>query len=110
MTIQQEVFELLSSCKSTRAYVNQLPCTCTKGKGITRKQKRLCNQCQALSILGSMRRRLEKLKGIMAIQRDDLMTCPICLCEVHAQNFEHHKQRCGQVVVVGGRGKRIRDK
>ncbi len=58
-----EIQDLLSSCQSARAFVNKLPaCTCTKGKGDTRSQRRLCDHCQALAGLGSMRRKLEALK------------------------------------------------
>ena len=63
IVISNEIFELLEANKSVRARVFKLQaCTCTKGKGITRKSRRFCNYCEALIGLRAMRRRLEKLK------------------------------------------------
>lgn len=73
--VKKEVWELLETCKAVRARVNKLPCSCTKGKGITRKQRRLCDQCQAISMLGDMRRRLETLKKEFKISTESSKIC-----------------------------------
>lgn len=58
-----EIQELLATCQQSRAACNRLKaCTCTKGKGPTRKSRRLCDHCQTLAGFGSMRRKLEELK------------------------------------------------
>lgn len=59
----RDVQELLFSCKSAHARVNSLKaCTCTKGKGLTRRERRFCDHCEALMELKGMRRDLEALK------------------------------------------------
>lgn len=63
--IFNQMQELLSFSTSARACVNRLQaCTCTKGIGITRKSRRFCDHCEALHMLGEVRRRIQELKEI----------------------------------------------
>lgn len=52
--------ENLETVKQIRAYVRRLPCTCSKGKGLTHKARRFCNRCQAQLLLKDLRQRMEQ--------------------------------------------------